>query len=72
MDLFSGGRSIPTQYILDMRIGKGDEFGRYEPVALFTVQDRDDFYRNTMIPILTAIFGAILGTILGIIITILV
>ena len=59
------------QYVLSIKICKGDEIGQYEDIAIFTVQDRDDFFRNTMIPILTGISGAVLGAILGAILTIL-
>ena len=34
-------------------------------MAQFTVQDRDDFYRNTVIPLLSVFLGIILGAILG-------
>ena len=59
---------IPTQYMIDFKLNKGSESGQAKTLAVLTVQDRDDFYRNTLIPILTGVFGIVLGTIFGIVV----
>jgi len=64
-------RPLTTKVISDCRtilthsIINGEIQGEPMTMAQFTVQDRDDFYRNTVIPLLSVFLGIILGAILG-------
>jgi hypothetical protein len=65
-----GYLELPGEYKLKLKFTRNDK-DVCEPMTMaqFTVQDRDDFYRNTVIPALTGIFGIVLGALLGVIAT---
>ena len=55
---------MPKQYTLKMKMSKGT-ISKTGDIAILKVQDRDDFYRSTIIPILLALLLVLIGFVLG-------